>query len=94
MNSPPKPPRVAPVPVPPRWRGLLECVLVTEAQLQRRVRALARRIAHDFSGCDLVVVTTAPGSKSQENCHRRGFELLYARAILVKHTPAEAPTRR
>jgi ribosomal protein S18 acetylase RimI-like enzyme len=37
------------------------------------------------AGCDLAVVTTAPGSKSQENAQRRGFELLYARAILVKN---------
>jgi ribosomal protein S18 acetylase RimI-like enzyme len=36
------------------------------------------------AGCDLAVVTTAPGSKSQENAQQRGFELLYARAILVK----------
>ena len=36
------------------------------------------------AGCDLAVVTTAPGSKSQENAQRRGFELLYTRAILVK----------
>jgi ribosomal protein S18 acetylase RimI-like enzyme len=36
------------------------------------------------AGCDLAVVTTAPGSKSQENAQRRGFEMLYARAILVK----------
>jgi ribosomal protein S18 acetylase RimI-like enzyme len=36
------------------------------------------------AGCDLAVVTAAPGSKSQENSQRRGFELLYARAILVK----------
>jgi ribosomal protein S18 acetylase RimI-like enzyme len=35
-------------------------------------------------GCDLAVVTTQPGSKSQENCQSRGFELLYARAILVR----------
>lgn len=36
------------------------------------------------AGCDLAVVTTQPGSKSQENSQKRGFELLYARAILVK----------
>ena len=35
-------------------------------------------------GCDLAVVTTLPGSKSQENVVRRGFERLYTRAILVK----------
>jgi GNAT superfamily N-acetyltransferase len=28
---------------------------------------------------------TQPGSKSQQNAQRRGFDLLYTRAILVKH---------
>jgi ribosomal protein S18 acetylase RimI-like enzyme len=45
-----------------------------------RWRLRAARMA----GCDLAVVTTNPGSKSQQNAQRRGFELLYARAILVK----------
>lgn len=36
------------------------------------------------AGCDVAVVTTQPGSKSQHNVQRRGFDLLYARAILVK----------
>jgi hypothetical protein len=36
------------------------------------------------AGCDLAVVTTAPGSKSQENVQRQGFSLLYGRALLVK----------
>ncbi|WP_396921787.1 GNAT family N-acetyltransferase [Mycolicibacterium sp.] len=36
------------------------------------------------AGCDIAVVTTAPGSKSQQNVQRRGFQLLYTRAILVK----------
>jgi len=35
-------------------------------------------------GCDVAVVTTQPGSKSQENAQRRGFELLYTRAVLVR----------
>ena len=35
-------------------------------------------------GCDLAVVTTAPGSKSQQNAQRQGFALLYARAVLVR----------
>lgn len=35
-------------------------------------------------GCDLAVVTTAPGSRSQENVMRRGFALLYARAVMIK----------
>ena len=36
------------------------------------------------AGCDIAVVTTQPGSKSQENVQRRGFHLLYTRAVLVK----------
>ncbi|MBK8595382.1 MAG: GNAT family N-acetyltransferase [Holophagales bacterium] len=36
------------------------------------------------AGCDLAVVTTQPGSKSQENVQKRGFSLLYSRAILVR----------
>ncbi|MBL8880762.1 MAG: hypothetical protein JNG88_16735 [Phycisphaerales bacterium] len=39
------------------------------------------------TGCDLAVITTMPGSKSQENAQRRGFALLYSRAVMVK--PAE-----
>ena len=35
-------------------------------------------------GCDVAVVTTQPGSKSQQNAQRRGFDLLYTRAVLVK----------
>jgi hypothetical protein len=41
-------------------------------------------LTHLAAGCDIAVVTTAPGSKSQENVQRRGFDLLYTRAILVK----------
>ncbi|MFI8232465.1 GNAT family N-acetyltransferase [Streptomyces sp. NPDC085900] len=36
------------------------------------------------AGCDIAVVTTQPASKSQQNVQRRGFHLLYTRAILVK----------
>jgi GNAT superfamily N-acetyltransferase len=35
-------------------------------------------------GCDIAVVTTEPASKSQQNVQRQGFELLYARAVMVK----------
>ena len=46
---------------------------------------LAERLrAAGASGCDVAVVTTQPGSKSQENVQKKGFELLYTRAILVK----------
>ena len=46
---------------------------------------LTARLAHAAAaGCDIAVVTTQPGSKSQENMQRHGFDLLYTRAILVK----------
>ncbi len=51
---------------------------VHTALLNARLRDAAR------AGCDIAVVTTQPGSKSQENVHRRGFALLYTRAVLVK----------
>jgi GNAT superfamily N-acetyltransferase len=38
------------------------------------------------AGCDIAVVTTAPGSKSQQNVQRQGFALLYTRAVLVRDT--------
>lgn len=51
---------------------------VQTALLRHRLADAARR------GCDLAVVTTQPGSKSQQNAHRAGFALLYARALLVR----------
>ncbi|HEY3004161.1 MAG TPA: GNAT family N-acetyltransferase [Kribbellaceae bacterium] len=46
---------------------------------------LAARLADaTAAGCDVAVVTTQPGSKSQQNVQRRGFDLLYTRAILLK----------
>jgi len=55
---------------------------VQTALLQARLAAAAE------AGCDLAVVTTQPGSKSHQNVQRQGFDLLYARAILVKGTSA------
>jgi GNAT superfamily N-acetyltransferase len=37
------------------------------------------------AGCDIAVITTQPGSRSQKNAQRQGFGLLYTRAVLVKH---------
>ncbi|MFI5695380.1 GNAT family N-acetyltransferase [Kribbella sp. NPDC051586] len=37
------------------------------------------------AGCDVGVITTQPASKSQQNAQRSGFDLLYTRAVLVKH---------
>lgn len=46
---------------------------------------LSARIADAAAaGCDVAVITTQPGSKSHQNVQRQGFDLLYARAILVK----------
>ncbi|MEO7272301.1 MAG: GNAT family N-acetyltransferase [Vicinamibacterales bacterium] len=44
----------------------------------------ARLHAAATDGCDVAVVTTEPGSKSQQNAQRAGFALIYSRAILVK----------
>jgi GNAT superfamily N-acetyltransferase len=45
---------------------------------------LAARLAAAAADCDVAVVTTQPASKSQQNVQRRGFDLLYTRAVLVK----------
>ena len=49
-------------------------------------KALVARRLDDArrEGCDLAVVVTAPGTRSQDNVMRRGFELLYTRAILLR----------
>lgn len=51
-----------PAVVPPRWRSEVEKILITEAQLARRVRALAREIGRDFRGRELVVVSLLNGT--------------------------------
>jgi GNAT superfamily N-acetyltransferase len=59
----------------------------TPARRRRGVHTalLTARLADAAAaGCDIAVVTTQPGSKSQENMQRHGFDLLYTRAILVK----------
>ena len=50
---------------------------VQTALLRHRLAEAARQ------GCDVAVVTTQPGSKSQQNVERFGFTLLYVRAILA-----------
>jgi GNAT superfamily N-acetyltransferase len=46
---------------------------------------LAARLADaSAAGCEVAVVTTQPGSKSQQNVQRQGFDLLYARTILIR----------
>jgi GNAT superfamily N-acetyltransferase len=45
---------------------------------------MARLTDAAAAGCDIAVVTTQPGSRSQQNVQRQGFDLLYTRAVLVK----------
>lgn len=55
-----------------RRRGIQSALLV------RRLLDAAR------AGCDVAVITTQPGSRSQHNAQSQGFALLYTRAILVR----------
>jgi hypoxanthine phosphoribosyltransferase len=48
--------------VPLRWRKDVERVLITEAQLARRVKILAREIEKDFHGREMVVVSLLSGT--------------------------------
>jgi hypothetical protein len=56
---------------------------VQAALLRCRLRDAAE------AACDVAVVTTQPGSKSNHNAQRQGFALLYARAVLVKDAAAQ-----
>lgn len=63
------------------------CGAATLPEHRRRgiQRALLDRRLADASaaGCDLAVVTTLPGSRSQKNVQVLGFELLYTRVVLL-----------
>jgi hypoxanthine phosphoribosyltransferase len=48
--------------VPPRWREEVERVLITEEQIERRLRGLSRDIQRDFTGRELVVVSLLNGT--------------------------------
>ena len=47
---------------PVRWRGEVECVLISHPQITRRVRELSRLIERDFAGRDLVVISLLTGT--------------------------------
>ena len=49
-------------PVPARWRKEVESVLITDAQLARRIRILAGEIERDFRGGEMVVVSLLNGT--------------------------------
>ena len=48
--------------VPLRWRKEVERVLITDEQIARRVKSLAREIERDFRGRELVVVSLLNGT--------------------------------
>jgi hypoxanthine phosphoribosyltransferase len=48
--------------IPPRWRKEVERVLITEGQIARRIRLMAREIERDFRGRELVVVSLLNGT--------------------------------
>jgi hypoxanthine phosphoribosyltransferase len=49
-------------PVPARLRSEVERILITDEQLAKRIRILARAIEHDFKGHELVVVSLLNGT--------------------------------
>jgi hypoxanthine phosphoribosyltransferase len=49
-------------PVPARWRGEVARILITEVELDRRIRQLARAIERDFAGREMVVVSLLSGT--------------------------------
>lgn len=51
-----------PWPVPRDWADEVQSVLITEAQIARRVRALSRLIEKDFAGSEMVVVSLLSGT--------------------------------
>jgi GNAT superfamily N-acetyltransferase len=64
------------------------CGAATLPRFRRRgvqTSLLSARLARAAAaGCELAVVTVQPGSVSQRNVQRLGFQLLYARSILVR----------
>jgi hypoxanthine phosphoribosyltransferase len=48
--------------VPPRWRKEVERVLITDEQIARRIKILAREIERDFRGREMVVVSLLSGT--------------------------------
>jgi hypoxanthine phosphoribosyltransferase len=55
----PAPPRVR---VPSRWRKEVERILITDDQIARRIRGMARGIEREFAGREMVVVSLLNGT--------------------------------
>ena len=48
--------------VPPRWRKEVEQVLITEEQIARRIRSMAKDIERDYMGREMVVISLLNGT--------------------------------
>jgi hypoxanthine phosphoribosyltransferase len=48
--------------VPPRWRKEVQSILITDEQIARRIKTLAREIEKDFRGREMVVVSLLNGT--------------------------------
>ncbi len=62
MKTFPSVPALRTRPVPSRWRGEVERVLITEQQVARRIRELSVEIERDFKGREMVVVSLLNGT--------------------------------
>jgi GNAT superfamily N-acetyltransferase len=77
------------------WNGVAQlCGAATVPHHRRRgvqTSLLRERLAEaQRGGCDVAVVTTQPGSNSQQSTERQGFALMYVRAILIKGSGHES----
>jgi len=61
-NSSPSPPRQPSPRVPARWKSEIASVLISQGQLQRRIKILARQIERDYAKGDLVIVPLLTGT--------------------------------
>jgi GNAT superfamily N-acetyltransferase len=51
---------------------------------------LRARLAHALAeGCDMATICTQPGSGSQRNAERMGFQVVYARTMMVQNSPGK-----
>jgi hypoxanthine phosphoribosyltransferase len=61
-SSVPVIPAVSAAPVPRRWRKEVERVLITDEQIERRIREMAGKIERDFTRRQMVVVSLLNGT--------------------------------
>src|SRR5271157_2075094 len=61
-SSPPSTPTASTSRVPSRWRAEVERILITRAQIGRRLRVMAWDIQRDFEGREMVVISLLNGT--------------------------------